>query len=185
MAAPSQGCRGRPGFESAGNELSIIWRQTMKKLSAILVAVALTAACGGGGRRPGAATGRGGTGRDRSDQRRGRDFPESDLLEVVRRVQQAAPERADQLPVDRLGRRHPAADEPDGVLRRHRRPDDRRDSSPRRRGKILHLPTVLGAVVPVYNIPGVNARAEVHRADPRGHLPRQDHEVERPGASRS
>ena len=48
-------------------------------------------------------------------------------------------------------------------------------------GKILHFPTVLGAVVPVYNIPGVNGRAEVHRAGARRHLPRQDHEVERPG----
>ena len=36
------------------------------------------------------------------------------------------PERPDQLPVDRLRRRHPAADEADGVLRRHRRADDRR-----------------------------------------------------------
>ena len=48
-------------------------------------------------------------------------------------------------------------------------------------GKILHFPTVLGAVVPVYNIPGVDGRAEVHRAGARRHLPRQDHEVERPG----
>ena len=31
-------------------------------------------------------------------------------------------------------------------------------------GPILHFPTVLGAVVPVYNIPGVSDRAEVHRA---------------------
>ena len=48
-------------------------------------------------------------------------------------------------------------------------------------GTILHFPTVLGAVVPVYNIPGVERRAEVHRAGARRHLPRQDHEVERPG----
>ena len=46
-------------------------------------------------------------------------------------------------------------------------------------GKILHFPTVLGAVVPVYNIPGVSSRAEVHRPGARRHLPRQDHQVER------
>ena len=66
---------------------------------------------------------------DGADQRRGRDVPVPDLLEVVRRVQQAAPERADQLPVDRLGRRHPADHQPDGVLRRHRRPDDQRPAA--------------------------------------------------------
>ena len=45
---------------------------------------------------------------------------------------------------------------------------------------VLHFPTVLGAVVPIYNIPGVDAAAEVHRRGPRRHLPRQDHQVERP-----
>ena len=48
-------------------------------------------------------------------------------------------------------------------------------------GKILHFPTVLGAVVPVYNIPGVTAELKFTRPGARGHLPRQDHEVERPG----
>ena len=48
-------------------------------------------------------------------------------------------------------------------------------------GKILHLPTVLGAVVPIYNVPGRQRRAEVHRPAARRHLPRQDHQVERPG----
>ena len=65
----------------------------------------------------------------------GRDVPEPDLLEVVLRVQQAAPERRDQLPVDRLRRRHPADHEPDGVLRRHRRADDATSSSWRRRAR--------------------------------------------------
>ena len=54
----------------------------------------------------------------------GATFPYPDLLEVVLRVQQDQAGRADQLPVDRLGRRHPPAHQPDGVLRRHRRPDD-------------------------------------------------------------
>ena len=48
-------------------------------------------------------------------------------------------------------------------------------------GKILHLPTVLGAVVPVYNVPGVIAGTEVQRSGARRHLPRQDHQVERSG----
>ena len=48
-------------------------------------------------------------------------------------------------------------------------------------GKILHFPTVLGAVVPVYNLAGRHAAAEVHRPAARRHHPRQDHEVERSG----
>ena len=48
-------------------------------------------------------------------------------------------------------------------------------------GKLLHFPTVLGAVVPIYNIPGVTAAAQVHGPAAGRHLPRQDHEVERPG----
>ena len=65
-------------------------------------------------------------GPDGPDQRRRRDVPVPDLLEVVLRVQQAPPRRRDQLPVDRLGRRHPAAHQPDRLLRRDRRADDRR-----------------------------------------------------------
>jgi phosphate transport system substrate-binding protein len=38
---------------------------------------------------------------------------------------------------------------------------------------------VLGGVVPIYNIPA-STRAQVHGSGARGHLPRQDHEVERP-----
>ena len=48
-------------------------------------------------------------------------------------------------------------------------------------GKILHLPTVLGAVVPVYQLAGVSGRAEVHRSAARRHLPRQGRQVERSG----
>ena len=46
-------------------------------------------------------------------------------------------------------------------------------------GKILHFPMVLGADVPVYNIPNVQRRIEVLGPAPRRHLPRQDHEMER------
>jgi phosphate transport system substrate-binding protein len=45
-------------------------------------------------------------------------------------------------------------------------------------GKILHIPTVLGAVVPVYNIPNVTAELKFSGPVPR-HLPRQGHQVER------
>ncbi len=38
--------------------------------------------------------------------------------------------------------------------------------------KPLHFPTVLGAVVAVYNVPGVTCRTEVHARSSRGHLPR-------------
>ena len=100
------------------------------------------AAAGRGRRRR-----RGADGADGADQRRRRDVPVSDLLEVVLRVQQAAPERADQLPVDRLRRRHPAAHErtvffgaTDGPMTQ-----EQLLAAP---GKILHFPTVLGAVVP-------------------------------------
>ena len=109
-----------------------------------------------------------GPGPERSDRRRGGDLPVPDLLEVVLRVQQAAPRRADQLPVDRLGRRHPAAHQPDGLLRRHRRPDDpgaaaggaRRDPPPadgarRRRADLQH--------------PGRRRGAQVHRQGARRH----------------
>ena len=44
--------------------------------------------------------------------------------------------------------------------------------------KVLHVPTVLGAVVPAYNIPGVSGGSEVHSRGPGWNLSRQDHQVE-------
>ena len=50
--------------------------------------------------------------------------------------------------------------------------------------ELLHIPTVLGAVVATYNLPGV-PEAQASPADVlAGHLPRQDHQVERPGDRR-
>ena len=51
--------------------------------------------------------------------------PESDLHQMVRRLQQED-RRPDQLPVDRLGRRHPPVHRGHGGFRRHRRADERR-----------------------------------------------------------
>ena len=44
--------------------------------------------------------------------------------------------------------------------------------------KIIHIPTVLGADVPAYNIPGVNARTQVHTRHTGGNFSRQDQQVE-------
>ena len=64
-------------------------------------------ACGGGSGGPVRPTFRGTHHQEPSDQRRRRDIPLSDLFEVVFRIQQAAPERGDQLSVHRIRRRHP------------------------------------------------------------------------------
>ena len=45
----------------------------------------------------------------------------------------------------------------------------------------VEIPTVLGGVAVAYNVPGVDDGPEARRHDGGGHLPRQDHEVERPG----
>ncbi len=87
----------------------------------------------------------------------GATFPYPDLFEVVLRVQQAPSRGPDQLPVDRIGRRNPPAHQPDRLLRSDRRSDDPGSACRPRSGKVLHLPTVLGGVVPIYNIPGVDA----------------------------
>ena len=52
-------------------------------------------------------------------------------------------------------------------------------------GRILHFPTVLGADRAGLQHSGRNWRAEVHWAGPRRHLPREGHEMERPGHRRS
>ena len=49
--------------------------------------------------------------------------------------------------------------------------------------KVLHFPTVLGGLVPTYNVPGV-AVAEILRRHPGRHLSWQYQEVERSGARR-
>ena len=51
--------------------------------------------------------------------------------------------------------------------------------------KILHFPTVLGAVVPTYNIAGVSGRTEFHAEGIGGNLSGDDHKVERSGNRQS
>ena len=114
-------------------------------------------ACGGGNSgpvRPPSEAIHSGNG---ANQRRGRDISLSGLFEMVLGIQQAAPECGDQLSVDRIGRRHPPAARAHGLLRRQRSADVRRDAR-EGAGPILHFPTVLGAVVPVYNIEGVSTQ---------------------------
>ena len=96
-------------------------------------------------------------GRRYQGERRRRDVPVADLFEVVLRIQQTAAGRRDQLSVDRIRRRHPSVLGANGVLRRQRPTDDRRDAR-EGAGPILHFPTVLGAVVPVYNLEGVSTQ---------------------------
>ena len=66
------------------------------------------------------------------------------------------PEHSDQLPVDRQRRRYSPGAGRNGGFRGQRRSDDRSSSSRESKVKMLHVPTVLGAVVPAYNIPGVS-----------------------------
>ena len=52
-------------------------------------------------------------------------------------------------------------------------------------GAILHIPTALGAVVPVYNLDGVPAGLKLTPDVLAGIYPREDHPLERSEASRS
>ena len=63
--------------------------------------------------------------------------------------------RKDQLSVFGLGCGYPAVDRRDRGLWRLRYAHDGRADVAAMKVKPLHFPTVLGAVVPVYNIPGV------------------------------
>ena len=47
--------------------------------------------------------------------------------------------------------------------------------------KVLHVPTVLGAVVPAYNIPGVSGEVKFTPEASGRNLPRQDQQMERQG----
>ena len=118
-----------------------------------------------------------------ADQRRRRDVPEPDLFEVVRRVSTSCIRTSGST----TSRLDPAAasgrSRADGVLRRDRRPDDQRAAAGGAGRRSCTCRPFSVPCVPVYNMPGRERRAEVHRGRARRHLPRQDHQVERPGAS--
>ncbi len=53
-------------------------------------------------------------------------------------------------------------------------------------GNVVHIPTVLGAVVVTYNLPSLGAtRLKLDGTDGRGHLHGPDHQVERPADRRA
>ena len=53
-------------------------------------------------------------------------------------------------------------------------------NSLRRRGKYLLFPSVVGAVVPIVNLPGFAGDIAIHAGGAGRHLSREDHEMERP-----
>ena len=71
--------------------------------------------------------------------------------------------------------------QPDGVLRRDRRPDDRRAAAGGARARSCTSRRCSAPSCRSTTFPSVQRRAEVHRPGARRHLPRQDHQVERPG----
>ena len=70
----------------------------------------------------------------------GATFPYPLYSKWVAEYEQPRPARPDQLPVDRLGRRHPPDHRAHRRLRRQRRPDDRRRSSRQAPGKLAAHP---------------------------------------------
>ena len=115
----------------------------------------------------------------------GATFPDPIYQKWFEEYHKAASRHPDQLPVDRFGRRHPAAHRRHRGFRRLRHAHDRRaDQGHHQVSHVLHFPTVLGGVVPTYNIPGVSRRPEVHSRSAGRHLPGQDHQMERSGAAR-
>ena len=62
---------------------------------------------------------------------------------------------------------------------------DEEITAAKKKGDPVHIPTVLGAVTVSYNVSGVDKGLKLDGATDRRHLPRQDHEVERPGDHRA
>ena len=104
-----------------------------RNLLVALTILVTFAACGSGDRAPASSDAAPHLQAGHRAHRRRRHLPEPDLHQVVRRLHQED-RRPDQLPVDRLRRRHPPVHRRHGGLRRHRRPDDRR-ADRRRQGR--------------------------------------------------
>ena len=111
---------------------------------------------------------------------RRRHLPQSHLLEVVRRLRQGD-RRADQLSVHRLRRRHPPVHRGHGGLRRDRRADDRRADRRRQRRRAPHPDGARRGGRRPTTCPALGKQPlRFDGADAGRHLPRQDHQVERP-----
>ena len=89
----------------------------------------------------------------------GATFPYPIYSKWFNEYHNAASRHSDQLSVDRQRRRHSPGAGRHGGFRRQRRSDDRQQIA-ESKVKVLHVPTVLGAVVPAYNIPGVSAEVK-------------------------
>ena len=131
------------GAAKRRNDMSFQQRGARLRVLAVILASAASAC-----RRSKARTD------SRPDQRCRRHLAVSDLLDLVCRVRQGQTGRADQLSGDRVLGRHRPADRAAGLLRRDRHADDRR-RVPGGAGANSPFPTVLAAVVPVYNVPGL------------------------------
>ena len=122
--------------------------------------------------------------RQRHPDRRRRDLPGAALRGMVPDLQRPLLEHPDRLHAEWFGRRHHGHHPGDRRLRRLGRADEgHRDRRPAGRQEALPLPDRArrrrGDLQPAGR-----AQAPARRPDLGGDLPRQDHEVERPGARR-
>ena len=120
-------------------------------------------------------------GAERSDQRRGGDVPATRSIRNGSPSTTSCTRRPHQLPAGRVRRRHPAGQQADGLLRRHRRPDDAGAAAGGGRQAPALPDRARRRGARSTTCPGVTAELKFTRSAARRHLPRQDHQVERPG----
>ena len=115
----------------------------------------------------------------RFPDRRGRHVPEPDLFEVVQRVQQE--DRGSRSTISRSAPAAVSSSLPRGTVDFGATDGPMTDEQLRAvGGQVLHIPTVIGAVVLTWNLSFPRREpAQVRRPDHRRHLSRQDHQVER------
>ena len=115
----------------------------------------------------------------------GRHLPGTALRRLVPDVHRRELEHQDRLPGQRLGSRasrpSPSRRSTSGPLTHAMK--DAEVAAIKSGLKVLHIPTALGAVVVIFNVPGVD-KLQLDSANVAGHLPRHDHQVERPGDRR-
>ena len=150
-------------------------------LGALIAALALTfavAACGSSSSDSSSSGSGGGqlaAGRRRQHPGRAADVEMAVRLRVqvgnhghLRRDRQRRRDRADHLAHRRLRRLRRAADR--RTVRRSRR-----------QGEVEQIPWALSGTVPAYNVKRRAEEPQTERRSPRRHLPRQDHQLGRPG----